>query len=163
MQIFKTLLGLALTVTLAGSAFAAEGAPRQHHDPLERLQAKLKLSDTQVSQLRPTFAEMRQDHKAEHDRFRANFRSILTPDQLAKLDAQPKEGHHHHMHLKLTDAQKAKLQAFRQAERPAMKAEHEKIKAQMMAVLTPDQQAKLKEMRHHHHHHGHGGWDNKQG
>jgi Spy/CpxP family protein refolding chaperone len=160
MQIFKTLLGLALTVTLAGTAFAAEGH-RQHHDPLERLQAKLHLSEAQVSQLRPTFAEMHKDHKAEHEQFQASLRSILTPEQTAKLDAEAKSGeHHHHHHLNLSADQKAKMKGFWTQGRAQAKAEHEKLQAQMMAVLTPEQQAKLKEMqkshhhghRHHHHH-----------
>jgi hypothetical protein len=167
MNVFKALTALALTATLATTAFAAESMHHQHRDPLVRLQAKLHLSDSQVSQLRPTFAEMRQDHEANHQQFRAFMHTVLNPQQLAKLDAEPQGEHHHRTDLGLSDSQKAQMKGYWEQHRGEMKAEHQKVDSAMMAVLTPDQQAMLKEMRahwrHHHHHHNHQDGANSQG
>jgi Spy/CpxP family protein refolding chaperone len=160
MQIFnrilaKTLMGLALTAAIAGTAFAAESTHREHRDPLARLQAKLNLNDDQVSQLRPTFDAMREERKSERGQFRAELQSVLTADQLARLDAEHQQGERHGMRdLGLSPDQQQQLKSYWAQARPQMRTERHQMTAQIMAVLTPDQQARYKAMlRHWRNHH----------
>lgn len=148
--IFKPILGIALAAVLAGTGFAAEG--RGHGDPLQRMQTNLNLTPDQVSALQPTFAQMKQQRHAEHEAFKAKLQSVLTPDQFAQLQQSKGSGHRHAFkNLNLSDDQKAQLKQYRMSMKPQLKAEREQFRNQLMAVLTPDQQAKFKSM-----HRGHG-------
>jgi Spy/CpxP family protein refolding chaperone len=160
--ISKTLLSLALATTITATAFAASshtgscnGGHHHHHNPLSRLESKLNLSQDQVAQLKPTFAQMRSEHEAERHQFQARMQAILTPDQLAKMKTEH-DHHHHWKDLNLTADQRSQMKAMWEQNKPQMEAEHKQFDSQMMAVLTPAQQAKFTEMKAHwHHHHGH--------
>ena len=157
--IVKSLLGLALALTIGATAFAADGPGKRNHDPLQRLQSKLNLSADQVAQLKPTFEQMKQKHQAERAQFKSKLQSILTPDQLAKLEANKGEHRRGGMKdLNLSDDQKAQMKGLWGQKSPEMKAERERMQAQILAVLTPEQQAKYKEMQQHKgRHHNRGG------
>ena len=73
------LVGLAVTVP-------AEPGQRQRGTHLERLEARLKLSPEQVELLRPTFESVKERHQSQRAAFQAHLRSILTPEQLAKME-----------------------------------------------------------------------------
>ena len=75
----------------------------------------------------------------------------LTADQEAKVEqlmlARQQEG----------AALKTKYGTDRKAGRPEMKAAHDRYEAQMKAILTPEQFAKLDQMKAEHHGHGRDG------
>ena len=107
----------------------------QHHGKWE----KLNLSDQQKAQLRQI-----------HNDTRTQIQAVLTPDQQAQLKTlmQNRQGQNHQAgqahqgrqslwaSLNLTDAQKAKIKAIREAQKP-----------RMQAVFTPEQQQQLQQMR----------------
>jgi Spy/CpxP family protein refolding chaperone len=94
---------------------------------------KLGLSDAQKQQLRQI-----------HDNMRAEiYKTVLTPQQQAQLDTarqnrQARQGGKRGFmaSLNLTDAQKAKIKAIREAYKP-----------RLQAVLTPEQQQRQQQMR----------------
>ena len=151
--IFKPLLGIALAAILAGTGFAAEG--RANHDPLQRMQTSLNLSPDQVSALQPAFTQMKQQRQSEHQAFKGKLQAVLTPDQFAQWQQAKGAGRNHHglKELNLSADQKAQLKDYRMSMKPQIKAERDQFRSQLMAVLTPDQQAKLKSMHHGHHKH----------
>jgi Spy/CpxP family protein refolding chaperone len=107
----------------------------QHHGKWDQL----NLTDAQKQQLR-------QIGKDTHDQIQA----VLTPDQQAQLKTlmQNRQGQNHQAgqdhqggqnlwaSLNLTDAQKAKIKAIQEAQKP-----------RMQAVFTPEQQQQLQQMR----------------
>jgi Spy/CpxP family protein refolding chaperone len=129
-------------------------------------------SNTSLSQ-QDARTQMRELRKSEHEQ----MQSVLTPEQLEKAKAMPKErkrgekgGHGMAMgrvanELNLTDAQKAQLKPMFQQQREQMQAlkadtsltqdqKREKMqqlradgRKQFLSVLTPEQQQKLREMR----------------
>lgn len=158
----KTLLGLALAGVISGAAFAANSAHssggcqgHHHHNPLQRLQSQLSLSPQQVAQLKPTFEQMRLEHKADHVQFESQMQAILTPDQLAKMQAEGEHHGHHLRDLNLSSDQRAQLKTMWEKNRPKMAAERQQFESQMMAVLTPEQQLKFAKMQEHWRHHQH--------
>jgi Spy/CpxP family protein refolding chaperone len=131
-------------------------------------------SNTSLSQ-QDARTQMRELRKGEHDQ----MQKVLTPEQLEKAKQLRKEhGGGHGMaakrmgfmaqKLNLTDAQKAQLKPMFQQQRAQMQAlkadttltpDQKQAKAkeiraegrkQFLAVLTPDQQQKLREMRSRH-------------
>ena len=153
------LLGGAILLGLTLIA-PAERGQHQRGNPLERLQSKLNLSPEQVEQLKPTFESMQQRHQAQREKMKAQFASILTPEQRAKMESDKGSGKGHRGHFKdlnLTDAQKAQMKSFWESQRGQMKQDRTAIDSQMEATLTPEQLTKYQEMKSHwgkRHHHG---------
>ncbi len=143
---------------------------------------ELNLSEDQKVQLQALHGERREQRQARRDsgerpspqerealgeQFRAKLAEILTPEQLATLEAhranRPERGHRGHRGhrgagLDLSDAQKdqvkalrdiqrEKMQALRDSgERPSretMQARREEFRANFEAILTPEQLEKL--------------------
>jgi len=146
-------------MTLATSAFAAEPGKGSHtHNPLERMQTKLNLSAEQVSRLQPTFEAAKQRHMAQREAFKAKMDGILTSDQKAAWEKS--KGEHKRggfKALNLTADQKAQMKTYWEQNRSQGQAQRNEMDSQVMAVLTPEQQTKFKEMKSRHGHHGRGG------
>lgn len=135
------LVGLAVTAP-------AEGRHHRGGNHLERLQSKLGLSEDQVAKLRPTFEQMKQRHQAQREAFKAHFKSVLTPEQLAKFEENKEVGRRGAMRdLGLSDDQKAQLKSFWESHRGQMQQERQQIDAQLQATLTPEQLTKYQEMK----------------
>ena len=151
--ILKSLLGLALVITIGGAAFAAHEG--KNHNPLQRLQSKLNLSADQVAKLQPTFESMKQRHQAQRAQFESKLQAILTPDQLAQWQKSKGEHRRGMKELNLSADQKAQVKAMWAQNGPEKKAQRQQVESQIMAVLTPEQQAKFKTMHQHHGHRHH--------
>ena len=170
--------GLSLLM-LAVPALAGPGGHGPGRDPgkmVERLKSELSLTDQQVAQLTPLFQEQQAKHKARFEAMKAQFDSVLTAEQKAKLEQmkaerkekwanrKPGEGRERKAHgskgdmakqfaekLGLTADQQARLQQMREQGRQEMKAEREAFQARLAQVLTPDQKARLDELKQRHH------------
>ena len=171
---FKVLIaGLAATVTmlLAVPGVAENGQGQGHHHRgkhgakmMEKMSSELNLTSEQQAQIKTIF----ESHKDNFKQLREQMKSTFTEEQRQAMkearknrrgakDGRPsKEERAQKMaELGISEGQRAQMQSLRQQ----MKQEREQIKTEIMAVLTPDQQAKFEEMkaqrkRHHKGRHG---------
>ena len=85
-------------------------------------------------------------HKADHKAGKMAKELGLSPDQEAKVEqlllARQQE----------SAALKTKYAADKKSGRPAMKAAHDRYEAQLKAILTPEQFAKMSQLKADHHH-----------
>jgi Spy/CpxP family protein refolding chaperone len=145
-------VALVTSLLLAGPAIAGPGGgdghrgPKQHGQRIEKMQAELGLSAEQVAQIKTIM----ESNKGEMKRLGEEMRAVFTPEQQAQMKSwreQRKEGQRptregmkeKFEQLGLTESQRAQLKSYREQ----MQAKRESIKAQIAAVLTPDQQARL--------------------
>lgn len=161
---FKNLF---LSLTLAASVLmalpaAADGHRHRggKHSPeqrLNRMQSKLDLSDEQMIQMKAIF----ESHKSEFERIKSEMKNTFTDDQRQALKEarknrkrdksakrerpSPEERSKRMAKLGISEGQQAQLRSLRQQ----MKSERELIKQEMQAVLTPEQQTKMEEMKKH--------------
>ena len=135
------LVGLAVTVP-------AEPGQRQRGTHLERLEARLKLSPEQVELLRPTFESVKERHQSQRAAFQAHLRSILTPEQLAKMEESKDErGRGGLRNLDLSQEQRGQLKSYWDSQRSTMEQDRAQIDSQLQATLTPEQLAQYQEMK----------------
>jgi periplasmic protein CpxP/Spy len=133
MNVMKKLL-IALTVAATSAiAFAqtpADGAPHRHghHGGFHQLGAKLNLTDAQKQQMK----DIRSADKASNQQLYADFGAKL--HQLRALRQANDPG---------AAAVKAEIESMK----PQIKAARKASRQAMLAVLTPDQRAQLKEAR----------------
>jgi len=187
----RTALSLALIALIATSAAFARQGGAARGNPLDRMAQELNLTAEQKAKLTTIFQAQREKMKARHEAMEGKLRSILTPEQQAQLDQMKAErqerrkqaganpdhqgpppardgqagpgGKHRGplAQLNLTEEQKAQLKAYFEAERPQMQADRKAFRAEVEAVLTPEQRAqlqqKLEERRSKHPGHGKGG------
>jgi Spy/CpxP family protein refolding chaperone len=145
MKTFTTMLvGGVFLVGLAVTA-PAEPGHRQRGSHLERLQSKLNLTPEQVEQLRPTFETMQQRHQAQRQAFEAHLRTILTPEQQARMGQS--HGHRGMRELDLSAEQRAQLKSYWETQRTTMGQQRSQIEAQLQATLTPEQLTQYQEMK----------------
>lgn len=160
-------LGLALTLMPAMAQPGGPGGPGGHGPGrgLERMKQTLQLTDQQVSQLQPLFAQQMEQHKARFQQMRTQMDSVLTAEQKTKLEAMKAEWKENRgkgprergqrgdfaARLGLTQDQQDKLKAMREQGKQEMQAEREAFKSKLAQVLTPEQLTKLEEMKKNHH------------
>jgi len=131
---------IALTLSVTPPyAVQAQTTPPTTQPPVIETQKKgpwekLGLTDAQKDQI-----------KTIHRATRAQFEAILTPEQLAKLNAERQAGKQEKGRrrldtLNLTDEQKSQIQTLWKSR-----------ESQIEAILTPDQLAELKKLREAHH------------
>lgn len=100
----KTLIALATvaTITLAASAAMAEFGPGEgmmRGGPnIERMARMLDLTPAQQEQVKALFAEQMKEHEAMRAQMQQKMQSILTKDQIAKMDDMRKFHEEHHEH-----------------------------------------------------------------
>lgn len=156
----RTLLSLLVVALLATTAaFAEKNADGGNKGKrFEKIAQELSLTPEQQSQIQAIFQSHRAAMRAKHEAFETYLRSILTPEQIAILDrakAERKDGQGPghggrkaiFKDLNLSEEQKSKLKAYRQENMPAMKADREKLQAEIAQVLTPEQKAKWEQMK----------------
>jgi Spy/CpxP family protein refolding chaperone len=152
-RIAMTFAGVGLVASLffAGAAVAAPGGgggPRGggHHQRLEKMQAELALTPEQSSQIKAIM----ESNKAEMKMLQEQMKNTFTPDQQAQMKAwrenrekgqrPSREGMKAKMdELGLSDGQRQQIKTYRQQ----IKTKREGIQAQINAILTPDQVAKM--------------------
>lgn len=85
----KTLIALTLAAFLPAAAYSAshKGGEHPRGPHVERLAEKLELSAQQQQQMRALFEEQREQREAMRAQMRGKVAEVLTPDQLAKMDA----------------------------------------------------------------------------
>ena len=101
-------LALALSFPLAGTAEEAAKSPaagtaeaaakspsaRGIGPRIERLTQQLNLSDEQKTQVEKIFQEQIEKQRAIHDETQARLKSVLTEEQMAKMDQMRQRGRH---------------------------------------------------------------------
>ena len=151
------------TLMLALFVVAAPTFAREHGNRLERMAKFLELTEEQKSQIQPMMEQMKQKVQAE----REAFRNHLNPDQLAKIEemkAKRKEAHksgegkkmrgkrgeHGQRFIEELNLDQSQQAAFKQMHEN-IKAERQRFKQNLQALLTPEQQQKLSERKGKHH------------
>lgn len=167
----NTLVAVAAFATLAGGAAFAQDAPsgeagkrpgiRAHKGGgagmFQRLAQQLNLTDQQKQQLEPIMTAFRDKMQAHRQNMHNRFESVLTAEQRAQLEQMkaergqgkgPRRGGPGgpFAALNLTDEQKTQMKSLREQGRTEMQAEFEQMRAQVNAVLTPEQQAQLQQI-----------------
>jgi protein CpxP len=105
MTMNKTLLTLvcAMTFPLAAAAFPGGSGPgpedHQKHR-LERLTQELKLTNEQKSKVEAIFKEEHEKFKALHEETHGKLGTVLTPEQMTKLEDLKKQRREHWKHSK---------------------------------------------------------------
>jgi Spy/CpxP family protein refolding chaperone len=144
-SIKKTLLALtAGTILVAGTAMAmgGHGGPGGGHggkgecaegDKLERMSQKLNLTDEQRTQISTIMEQYKTDfdpeaHKAEREAHRAAMQSMMQSEDFDEQSAR-------------------EFMQSMQAQRVDKQVERMKMQHEILAVLTPEQQAQLEQMR----------------
>jgi len=154
--LFVSLL-VACSVLLAGPAVAERGqgqGKRGERSPEQRIQhlsEKLDLTPEQVTQVKAIF----ESHKGELDQLREQMKSTFTEEQRAAMkemrknrkkggEKPSKEDRKAKLaELGISQGQMEQMKSLGQQ----MKSIREGIKNEMAAVLTPEQQSKLEEMK----------------
>jgi protein CpxP len=151
-------IALTATVFLAAPGFAegnqhGKHGEARHQKMMQRMQENLDLTDQQVTQIKAIF----ESHKEDFKRIKGEMKSTFTDEQRQAMkemrqsrkqdgnQTRPtKEERQQRMQsLGISDGQRQQLASLREQ----MKSEREEMKTEMAAVLTPDQQAKLEEMK----------------
>jgi Spy/CpxP family protein refolding chaperone len=157
MRVASMVLALAVSLVMVGSLFAQEKekkAPREGRRPggmLERLDEMVKnlnLTDDQKAKLE----EIKKEYAPKVKELEQTREGILTPEQkTARAEAMkaaraagkrgPEARKDVEAAMKLTDEQKTKMADARKAIEALQKEIHEKV----VAILTPEQKAKLEQ------------------
>lgn len=127
---------------------AEDGSQKGQRSPLARMAGKLNLSDQQVQQIEPIMKEFREKGQARRQAHRSTFESILTADQLARLQQMKSENRRGPRGsgwagLDLTDEQKTRLQAMREKGQAERQADFQALKARLAPILTAEQKEKV--------------------
>ena len=82
------MLAMALALPLTVAAFPGGGGYSEGHrgDRFERLAKKLDLNDEQKGKLEAIFKEQREKFDAVRQETRVRMQSVLSPEQMTKLD-----------------------------------------------------------------------------
>ena len=85
----KTFIALTLAAIIPAAAYAASYERGEHaRGPhVERLAERLELSAEQQEKVRTLFEEQQAQREAMRAQMRGKMAEVLTPDQLAKMDA----------------------------------------------------------------------------
>ncbi len=158
MKLKKTSLILASIafcgMLVAGPAMAGKGHHGKCGNPdqrLERMTEKLGLSDAQADQIRTIMAS----NKPTMDQLKEQMKSTLTDEQRAAMKEQRKS-HKKDGERPSKEDRAAQMQAIGVSQgqmqqmkslREQMKTEHQAIQAEIASVLTPEQKAKVEEMK----------------
>ena len=157
----RAVIGLFAWTLLAGvmafcpvSALADE-APRSSLE-LRQLQGLLDLSLSQIRHLAPILKAYRDQHKARLASFRADLKSMLSPEQATRFDALCKQYRRGQgparglqelqQELSLSSDQVARIAALRRSVREKAQADYEAFVGQVRGVLTPEQFARFQEV-----------------
>lgn len=150
-----TLAGVGLVATLffGGAATAAPGGGpghrggANHAQRMEKMQAELGLTPDQVTRIKAIKESSKGEMKTLHEQMRNTF----TPEQQAQMKSwredrkaggerlTREQRQEKWAQLGLSEGQQAQLKSYREQ----MKSKRENVHSQIMAVLTPDQQAKM--------------------
>lgn len=93
----KTLIALTLAAIIPAAAYAA-GDKRGEHargPHIERLAERLELSEEQQAKMRALFEEQRTQREAMRAQMRGKMNELLTPEQIAKMDAMREQRGEH--------------------------------------------------------------------
>lgn len=166
MNLKKIVLSLALAGTvLMTLPSAAEGNGGGHHhgkrDPekmVQRMQEKLGLSADQATQVKAVFAS----HEQNFRNLREQMKQTFTEEQRQAMKEawkanrgkdhkrlSPEERQQKMAELGISQGQIQQMKSLREQ----MKSEREQIKTELSAILTPEQQQQLQQMRSQHHKH----------
>ncbi|MBL1264268.1 hypothetical protein [Candidatus Methylomicrobium oryzae] len=101
----KTLLTLAFVTIfpLTAAAFPgdqASGSEEHQKHRIERLTQELQLTDQQKNEVEAIFKEQHDKFKALHDETHSKLGTVLTPEQMTKLDELKKQRREHWKHRK---------------------------------------------------------------
>lgn len=116
----------------------------------------LNLTEEQKTKMKALREDSKTKLAALREEQQAKMKAILTPEQIAKLDAAKAEGNEKQgkgkrggifKELNLTDEQKTKMKAIREELQPKLAALREQQESAMKQVLTPEQQKTLEEMK----------------
>lgn len=155
----KAAAGLLLVFSIVMSGPALADKQRGKHrangeDMFKKFATKLELSDAQVEQLK----QIRESHKSQSQQLREQMKSTFTDDQREAMkknrEKRGKKGMRGERpsaedrsarwsELGVTEAQMQQMKTLREE----MKAQHKTMQDEINSVLTPDQQAKLQEMK----------------
>lgn len=85
----KTLIALTLAAIIPAAAYAASdrGGEHMRGPHVERLAERLELNEEQQAKVRALFEEQREQRNAMREQMRGKMAEVLTPDQLAKMEA----------------------------------------------------------------------------
>lgn len=85
----KTLIALTLAAMIPTAAYAASHERGEHSrgPHVERLAERLELNEEQQAKVRALFEEQKAQHEAMRAQMRGKIAEVLTPDQLANMDA----------------------------------------------------------------------------
>jgi protein CpxP len=105
----KLISALLLTLSMPLTAIALEepqgGLPRHHGQKIERLTEELGLNAEQKVKVEAIFKEQKEKFKAIHKETRTRLETVLTPEQITKLDEIHKNRYESHWGLKKGDKQ----------------------------------------------------------
>lgn len=150
------LVGTLLVAALAVSAVAADSQQKAQR-PWQRLVARLNLTQTQQKEIRPLFRAHRQDMRQRNEAFKSELESMLTADQMSKLEqlrADRKAARQAGQpvrraafkSLDLTQEQQAQLKDYVRQNRPQRRAATRQYAAQVRALLTDEQKSIFDQM-----------------
>lgn len=158
---FKLLTGLIVSCSLllAAPALAerGEGKGKRGFNPermMEKMSAELDLSAEQQAQIKSIF----ESRKSKFAQLREQMKTTFTDEQRAAMKEMRKnrraagerpskeERQAKFAEIGISEGQMQQMKALREQ----MRAEREGIKSEISAVLTPEQQAKLQEMKSKH-------------
>lgn len=96
----KTLIALTLAAIIPAAAYAAGNKPGEHSrgPHIERLAERLELSEEQQAKMRTLFEEQRAQREAMRAQMRGKMAEVLSPEQLAKMDAMRDKHREHRKH-----------------------------------------------------------------
>ena len=149
-----TGLIVSCSLLLAGPALADRGQGKRGWNPdrmMEKMSTELGLSADQQAQIKSIF----ESHKPQFEQLREQMKSTFTEEQRAAMKEMRKnrkaggerpskeERQAKFAQLGVSEGQMQQMKSLREQ----MKAERESMKNEISAVLTPDQQTKLEEMK----------------
>ena len=155
-RLISVLTGLVLSCSLllAGPAMADRGHGKRGFNPdkmMEKMSTELGLSADQQTRIKAIF----ESHKPQFEQLREQMKSTFTDEQRAAMKEARKnrkaggerpskeERQAQFASLGISDGQMQQMKSIRQQ----MKAEREAMKNEISAVLTPEQQTKLDEVK----------------
>jgi protein CpxP len=105
----KKLISILLALSLPLTAIALEepqgGLPRHHGQKIEHLTEELGLNTEQKVKVEAIFKEQKEKFKGIHAETRTRLQTVLTPEQIAKLDEIHKNRHESRWGVKKGDKQ----------------------------------------------------------
>lgn len=100
----KSILTLALVLTLPLTAMAFPGGDQgpegRHGQRIERLTKELNLTDEQKTKVEAVFKEQHEKFKAVHEETKSKLSTVLSPEQMTKMDELKKQHKEKWMHKK---------------------------------------------------------------